>query len=65
MTHDDRQVDVHAPTIEEEAHGGEVAEEHGEQELGPIDWAAWGAGALGAVIGLVMTLCFMLATSTI
>jgi hypothetical protein len=27
---------------------------HGPDALGPIDWVAWGAGALGVVIGLAM-----------
>jgi hypothetical protein len=36
---------------------------HDEASLGPIDVAAWGAGALGLVIGLVIAACFVLATS--
>lgn len=35
---------------------------HAEQPLGPIDVRAWGAGALGLVIGLAITACFVLAT---
>ena len=34
-----------------------------EEPLGPIDRAAWGAGVLGVVIGLVIAVCFALATS--
>jgi len=34
-----------------------------EDLLGPVDYTAWGAGALGVAIGLVMWLCFVLATS--
>lgn len=37
---------------------------HAEEPLGPIDRAAWGAGILGVVIGLVVAMCFVLATST-
>ena len=45
---------------EDHGHGG-----HGSDEvpLGPIDVAAWGAGILGVVIGLVIVLCFVLATA--
>ena len=32
---------------------------------GPIDVFAWGAGALGVVLGLVVAACFVLATATI
>jgi len=38
---------------------------HGEEALGPIDVAAWGAGVLGVLIGLVIALCFYLATAPI
>jgi hypothetical protein len=34
-----------------------------EEPLGPIDVAAWGAGALGVLIGLVVAFCFALATT--
>ena len=33
--------------------------------LGPIDVLAWGAGALGIALGLVVAACFVLATATI
>jgi ABC-type Zn2+ transport system substrate-binding protein/surface adhesin len=35
---------------------------HDEEALGPIDLAAWGAGALGVVLGLVIAACFAIAT---
>ena len=39
---------------------------HGEGEtLGPVDVTAWGAGALGVGLGLVVAICFVLATSGI
>jgi hypothetical protein len=36
---------------------------HDEEPLGPIDIVAWGAGALGIGIGIVVALCFALATA--
>jgi hypothetical protein len=48
---------------------GEVAdhEDHGhaDEELGPIDVAAWGAGIVGVGIAGVIAACFVLATSGI
>jgi len=41
-------------------------DDHGladEWEPGPIDIAAWGAGALGVGLGLVVAACFALATA--
>jgi len=34
-----------------------------EEMLGPIDVVAWSAGIAGVAIGLVMWLCFVMATS--
>jgi hypothetical protein len=42
-----------------DAHGD--AHEHGE-ELGPIDWANWSAGAVGVALALLVTACFAMAT---
>jgi hypothetical protein len=64
--------DVHPPVHEpdetghahgHEEHGGH--DEHAEHgsTLGPIDWAAWGAGALGVGAGLVVAVCLYIATS--
>ena len=36
---------------------------HADEPLGPIDLAAWGAGALGVAIALAIAVCFALATS--
>jgi hypothetical protein len=33
--------------------------------LGPVDGAAWGAGALGIGVGLLIAVCFALATGAI
>jgi hypothetical protein len=61
-THDD-----HAPAHEPDdaGHGHAGHDEHGEHEAarGPIDWAAWGAGALGVGAGLVVAVCLYIATS--
>ena len=35
---------------------------HGEEALGPLDWAAWGAGVVGVVLGVAVTICFVVAT---
>ena len=43
-------------------------DEHGDPRdthLGPPDTAAWMAGALGALIGLLMAICFALAVGAI
>lgn len=44
-----------------DADAGHGAAEEGEP-LGPIDPLAWGAGALGVVLGLAVAFCFALAT---
>jgi hypothetical protein len=38
---------------------------HGEEPLGPIDVFAWGAGAVGLVLGAVVAACFALATGAL
>ena len=37
---------------------------HAEEALGPIDVAAWGAGVLGILAGILIAACFMLATAS-
>lgn len=44
-------------------HGGHGEHAEASEPLGPIDPLAWGAGALGVVLGLVIAACFALATS--
>ncbi len=45
---------------------GHAGHEHeGPEPLGPIDPIAWGAGALGVVLGLIIAACFALATGAI
>ena len=38
---------------------------HGEEPLGPIDAAAWGAGLVGAITALIVVFCFALATGSL
>jgi hypothetical protein len=38
---------------------------HGDEPLGPVDLAAWGAGVLGVGIAVVIAACFVLSTSGI
>jgi hypothetical protein len=52
---DEHATDDHAP--DDHGHG------HGADALGPIDVAAWGAGALGVALGLAVAFCFVVATS--
>jgi len=47
-------------------HGGDHGQDdhaHAEEPLGPIDIAAWAAGALGVAIGIVIAACFVVATA--
>jgi hypothetical protein len=57
-----------------EPHGGdgreldeEQRDEHGHdaEALGPVDSIAWAAGVVGVALGLVVALCFVLATSVV
>jgi hypothetical protein len=54
-----------------EPHGDESADldeehpnehDHDGEALGPIDSTAWAAGVVGVALGLVVALCFVLAT---
>lgn len=63
--HGDKQpADVHHA----DAHAHDDAKSHGHGEhdgaaLGPVDGPAWGAAALGILLGLVIAGAFVLATS--
>jgi ABC-type Zn2+ transport system substrate-binding protein/surface adhesin len=46
-----------------EDHGHDDHAHGDDDELGPIDVAAWGAGFLGIAISIVIAACFVLATS--
>jgi hypothetical protein len=53
----DQANDAHDADHADDVHG------HGEDSLGPINVAAWGAGLFGAIVGLVIAACFVVATS--
>lgn len=59
--------DAHDPHHAPDDHGGDHGHDdhaHGDgATLGPVDVKAWGAGALGILLGLVVAFCFVLATS--
>jgi len=61
-THDDPP-QAHEP--DDAGHGHAGHGEHGDhaEKLGPIDWAAWGAGMLGVGAGLVVAACLYISTS--
>jgi len=48
-----------------EDHGHDDHAHDDSMPLGPIDVIAWGAGALGVVLGLAVVWAFALATATI
>ena len=55
----------HATSDHGDAHGHDDHAHGAGEGLGPIDTMAWGAGALGVLLGLVVAACFVLATGTI
>jgi hypothetical protein len=57
------QAAAHEP--DEGGHSPAGHDEHGEhaEKLGPIDWAAWGAGLLGVAAGLAVAACLYLSTA--
>jgi hypothetical protein len=54
--------DHHAPDDHGEDHGHDD-HGHADEPLGPLDLWAWGAGALGVVLGLAVAASFVLATA--
>jgi hypothetical protein len=59
---------IHEADESGHVHGHEEHDGHDEHAdngvpLGPIDWAAWGAGVLGAAAGLAVAVCLYVATS--
>jgi len=52
----------HAPDDHGEDHGHDD-HGHADEPLGPIELWAWGAGALGVVLGLAVAASFVLATA--
>jgi hypothetical protein len=53
-------VEPHAVADDGSTHG---RDHHGHDQsvLGPIDWAAWGAGLVGVALGLAVAWAFVLA----
>jgi len=56
-------VDHHATDDHGEDHGHDAHGDGDGEALGPVDVTAWGAGALGVLLGLIVAFCFVLATS--
>ena len=66
-THDDHPP-VHEPDDAGHAHGHEEHGGHDEHDehgasLGPIDWAAWGAGLVGVAAGLAVAAALYVSTA--
>jgi hypothetical protein len=59
--------DEHPPAHEPDdaGHGHAGHDEHGDHAdtLGPVNWAAWLAGAVGVGAGLVVAICLFVTTS--
>jgi hypothetical protein len=53
----------HATTDHGDDHGHDD-HAHADEQLGPIDVAAWGAGLLGVAAGLLFAACFVIATAS-
>jgi hypothetical protein len=54
----------HGPDDHGETHGHDD-HAHGSEALGPVDVQAWGALAVGIVLGLVVAICVALSTGAI
>jgi hypothetical protein len=54
---------AHEPDDAGHGHGGHDEDGEHAATLGPIDWAAWGAGILGVGAGLVVAVCLYVATT--
>ncbi len=63
MTNDHIELDEHGHDDQDHGDGHGHGHGHGEPALGPIDVAAWGAGALGVVSGVLVAVCFAIATA--
>jgi len=64
--HDEAVAGDHHATTDHGTDGGHDDHGHADEwEPGPIDVTAWGAGALGVGLGLVVAACFALATAAV
>ncbi len=61
--HDEHAVGPHGASDDHAGVHGHDDHGHGSEALGPLDPMAWGAGVLGIGLGLVVALCFVIATS--
>ena len=61
-THDDHPP-AHEPDDAGHGHAGHDEDGDHAPKLGPIDWAAWGAGLLGVGAGVVVAACLYISTS--
>jgi hypothetical protein len=64
--HEEHVSDAHAAAVE---HGHDAGDDghdadHDTEELGPIDWGAWGVSVLGVVLGSVVALVMYLSISS-
>lgn len=55
----------HDATDDHAADQGHDDHEHDAEPLGPIDVAAWGAGALGLLAGLAVAIAFYVSTAPV
>jgi hypothetical protein len=53
---------VHGSTADHGEDHGHDDHAHPSDALGPVDWAMWGAGVLGVLVGLVVTAGLVVAT---
>ncbi len=55
----------HGSTADHGADHGHDDHGHGPESLGPVDTAAWAAGVVGVVLGLVVVIAIALASGAI
>jgi hypothetical protein len=55
----DTQTETHSEPADHDEHG------HADEAIGPVNWPAWGAGALGLLVAVVMVVVFAIATQPV
>jgi hypothetical protein len=65
QSEDAASVEHHDPATHMDAHTALSDDDHGhaEDELGPIDWRAWGAALISGAAGLLVAVLFWVAVS--